>query len=350
MTYTSLEQRLAQYYIDMQPSFVPEKNAPVSVSEQKDFYDLIQGLFQLAFNEPLYFVASLHEDDAFPYRQKSLNPKLYKDMRKFTNAVNELLKAMFLIGQGEEVDVSKKQLLTLSKIGINDLKNLPAAWKWMAAKKDPTPSMYGSTQLHKSYPYVAFTHCLFDDNYPYASDIYAKLLGEAAFKKLEEWLLTHGYKRFNVYNIIGCDCTFSLAIINQKWNNEPPYGGCEYKVKHTGISAQFEDYLITPASFGLMIPNGMKAYLNAFASMDKELQTFVFERTKKCDGCRYCVMTDKTGKRPLCNTNIEFGGSKYNLCNLIPGYNYCWTSIDENLADMLIKMLSFIDRFIPDKV
>ena len=32
-----------------------------------------------------------------------------------------------------------------------------------------------------------------------------------------------------------------------------------------------------------------------------------------------------------------------------PRYSYTWTSIDDELADMLIKMLSFMDKFIPNK-
>lgn len=350
MKYSSLEQRLAQSYIDMLPSFVPDENAPVSVSEQKHFYDLIMGLFQLAFNEPLYFVTSLHEDDAFLSRHKNAKPQLNKDMKKFTKSMNGLLKAMYLLGQGEEVKLDKKQLSVLSKIGIDDLTNLPVAWKWMTTKKDPNPSIFTNSQLHKNYPYVSFSHCLFNDNYPYTSDIYSRLLGESAFEKLENWMLSQGYKLYNVYNIIASDCNLSLSIINQKWSGEPPYGGCEYKVKHTGISAQFDDYLETPASFGLLIPNGMKEYLNDFDSMDRELQTFVFERTKKCDKCKYCVATDKAGTRPLSHTIVNFEGDEYKLCNLIPGYNFCWTSIDDSLADMLIKMLSFMDRFIPEKV
>lgn len=65
--------------------------------------------------------------------------------------------------------------------------------------------------------------------------------------------------------------------------------------------------------------------------------------------CRYCVQTDKTGTRPLAYNTISFEGKEYKLCNYFPGYNYSWTSIDDSLVDMLIKMLSFMDKFIPAK-
>ena len=83
MNYTSLEQRLAQGYIDMLPPFIPAKSAPFEVSEQERFYIIIKSLYQLAYDEPLLFVVSLHEDDAYPNRFKKGygKPKLITDMK-----------------------------------------------------------------------------------------------------------------------------------------------------------------------------------------------------------------------------------------------------------------------------
>ena len=71
MAFESLEQRMAQTYIDMFPAFVPDEKSDISASEQEKFYTLMKNLYQLAFDEPLLFVASLHEDDAYPYRYKN---------------------------------------------------------------------------------------------------------------------------------------------------------------------------------------------------------------------------------------------------------------------------------------
>lgn len=335
MRYASLEQRLAQGYLDMLPSFIPDENAPVSVSEQAQFYDLIQGLFRLAYDEPLLFVSTLHEDDAFPSRYKKgyNKPKLIGDMKKFTKAVDGLLHAMFLLGRGEDVVLSKKQKTILARLGIDDTANLPASWQWMATRANANIS--------------AFSHCLFDERYPYTSEIYARLLGESAFKKLEDWMLTHGYKRFDVYNTTASDCNLILSIVNPKWSQDPPRGGFEYKIIHTGIAAQFDYYVRTPAVLGLCIPNGLKDYLAAFSRMSKTLQSFVVQQTKKCDNCRYCVQTDKTGTRPLACVAIEYEEEKYQLCPYFPGYTYSWTSIDDTLAAQLIEMLSFMDGFLP---
>ena len=334
MTYSSLEQRIAQGYIDMLPSFVPYENAPVTISEQECFYDSIKGLYQLAYTEPLLFVATLHDDDAFPSRYKKSygKPKLIMDMKKFKKSVDDLLQALFLLGRSEEVRLSKKQINILSRVGIDDLTNLPPVFKWMATKD--------------SANIPTFSYCLFDSGFPYTSEIYARLLGETPFKRLEQWMLSQGYKRYDIYNTTASDCNLSFTIANPKWSDEPPRGGFEYKIKHTGIAAQFDYYVKNPTVIGLCIPNGMKLYLEHFSSMDKSLQEFVTARTKKCDMCRYCVQTDKTGTRALARTKVKFDGKEFLLCNYYPGYYYSWAEIDDSLADMLIKMLSFMDSFV----
>lgn len=335
MEFSCLEQRLAHGYMQMLPPFVPDENSPVTVPEQEQFYGLMKNLFQLAFDEPLLFVTALHTDDAYPSRYKKSygKPELIVNMRKFTKSIDGLLQAMFLLGQGGQPTLNKRQHAILSRLGVDDPTNLPAAWRWMATRDSASLS--------------AFSHCLFHSGYPYTSQIYARLLGAPAFKKLENWMLAQGYKRFDINDVTASDCKLSLSIINPAWSAQPPRGGFEYTIKHTGIAALFDDYVKTPPVLGLCIPGGMKPYLEHFDAMDKALQAFVVARTKKCDGCNYCVQTDKTGARPLAHTVVHFEGSDYQLCNYYPGYNYSWHSIDNDLADMLIQMLSFMDQFAP---
>ena len=181
MVFNNLEQRMAQAYIDMFPQFVPDEQASVSVSEQKQFYDLIHNLYQLALDEPLLFVVSLHEDDAYPngFTASSYGkPDLKKDMKKFLKVIDTLLQNMFLLGQNSVVKFNKKEQIILSKLAINDFAKLPKAWTWMSNRADAN--------------IIAFSHCLFKKGYPYTSDIYARLLGESAFRKLENWMLGQG--------------------------------------------------------------------------------------------------------------------------------------------------------------
>lgn len=136
------------------------------------------------------------------------------------------------------------------------------------------------------------------ENHRYTADLYAPLLGEAPFRRLEKWMMDHGYRAYDTYNTQWPDYQLTLCYANPAWGDERPRGGNAYKIKHTGICAQFDAYVDEPVSLGLCIPSGMKPYLAHFDQMPPKVQAFVMERTKKCDGCRYCVQTDKTAAGP----------------------------------------------------
>jgi len=339
MIFENLEQRMAQRYIDMFPPFIPDENASVSISAQEEFYTIMKKLYRLAFNEPLLFVPSLHKDDAYPNRfdKKSYGkPDLQTTMKKFTKTVDSLLQTMFFLGQGRDIKINKRQQEILSKIGVENVGTLPAAWEWMSKRENAN--------------LITFSHCLFNKNYSYASDIYAHLFGNEAFRKIENWMLAQGYKQFNIYDVTASDCRLSLTYANPIWDKERPNGGFEYKIKHTGISARYDSFVKQPAVMGLCIPKGlMKSLLHSYNLMNESLKEFIIKQTTKCWDCRFCVQTDKTGLRPLAYTIIEHKKIEYKLCEYFPGYSYCWTSITPDLADQIIEMLSFMDKFVPNK-
>jgi len=336
--YTSLEQRMASSYIDLFPRFIPEDSAEVSVSEQEEFYLLMKRLYSLAYEESLLFVSALHADDAYPNRfnKKSYGkPELLVSQKKFQKAVDTQLQTMFLLGQGKPVNLNKRQKEIFSRLGIEDLSfsGLPAAWKWMANRPESD--------------FERFSHCFFKTGYPYTSELYAKLLGSAAFYKIENWMREHGYVRYDIKNIPASDCKIILAYANPAWSKEPPRGDFEYKVRHTGISVRYDAYIQKPCVLGICIPGGMKPYLEHFDEMTPALQDFILKKTKRCNACGYCIQTDKTGNRPFSHVRVNQGGDdSAELCPYFPGYRFCFTSLDEELADRIIEMLEFMDRFI----
>lgn len=333
--YTSLEQRMAQTYIDLFPSFIADDTAEVSMLEQEEFYLFMKSLYQLAFDEPILFVPTLHEDDAYPNRfHKSSygKPGLQVTMQKFLKSMNALLDNMYLIGQGADVKLNKKQKDILSKLGINDLTKIPNGWRWMANRQ-------GSNVID-------FSHCFFKADHSYIADIYANLLGESAFRKLESWLLEQGYQQYEITDTTAGICKLSLTYANPVWSKESPKGGFEFKIKHTGISIRYDAYITEPCVLGLCIPNGLKTYLEHFEEMGLQVQNFVLSHTKKCDGCRYCIQTDKTGTRPFAFVKVNHQGTQYPLCPYFPGFGYCWISMNEELVDQIIGTLSFMDSFV----
>ncbi len=123
MEYANLEQRILNAYLTMFPEFVPAQSAEVSISEQKDFYDLMKRLYQLLFHDPSLVVPTLHEDDAFPSRYKKGygKPELETNVLKIKNAVEKLLQTMFRIGQGSDLKPNKRQLKILSALTLNGM-------------------------------------------------------------------------------------------------------------------------------------------------------------------------------------------------------------------------------------
>ena len=338
MAYNSLEQRIAKKYIDVFPQFVPDENANAGIFEQEQFYNLMNNLYQLAFDEPLLFVTRLHEDDFYPSRHNKVSygkPQLQANMVKFIKAVGSLLQNMFLAGKGEDVHFSKRQQIILSKLNIEDLTNLPPGWVWMSTRPN--------ADLH------TFSYCIFKAYHPYTSDIYARIFGETAFRRLESRMSEQGYTRIDVpVTAAGGFPSFSLTYINPVWSQEPPMGGFHFKIKHTGISATYDPTLEPSACFGLCIPNDlMKPLIESFDSMSEMVKGFIIKKTAKCWDCKFCVQTDKTGSRPMAYIPIAYKQDEYKLCPRFPGFSYYWTSIDNDLADILIEMLSFMDKFAP---
>lgn len=341
-TYKSLEQRAARGYLDTFPPFIPHEHAPVSIEAQSIFYGYMRKLYLLAQDEPQLFVPKLHAD--------TLPPALYsagtdsereaqKHMKQFRKAVDGVVMKMYLMGAQGEVKLDRRQSRILSRLGAADAAALPAAWVWMAKKE----------HLERFQTPSRFAHCCFREDYVYAADIYERAFHSAAFIRLKDWMVNQGYKPFQIYDATASDCRFSLTYANPAWCDEPPRGGFEYKIRHTGIAMRYESCCRDPWILGLCIPGGMMPFLDQFDRMPACVQDFVISRVKRCDGCRYCIQTDKTGKRPLARVAVRYAGEEIGLCPYYPGYRFWWNRIDDALADRLIEFLRFMDVYAPHK-
>jgi hypothetical protein len=348
--FACLEQRMVNTYLDTFPSFVPSESGP-EIRAQEQFYQFMHGLYQRLSRDPALMSSTLHEDDAHTHRfNKGADnkPKLKGLMRRTIKKVDALLMFFFQAGQSGQVEgntlvvdgsvkMSKRHRLLSEQLGLHqrtesdrtvlshdDYAEMFQAWTWMATRA-------GASLLD-------FSRCLFRESYPYASDIYARLSGnEVAFRRLERYLIENGYTRMDNWN-----GTLTLDYYRTHGGKTPTKGGFQYGIHHTGISASYDPLMDSPPVFGLCIPR-MKEILAAFDSMPPRVQDFVVARTKKCDGCRFCVQTDKTGKRPLANLPVSYGDKELRLCPYFPGYRYCWTALSDGLVDDMIAMLGFMD-------
>ncbi|MCU0520645.1 MAG: hypothetical protein MUF84_08140 [Anaerolineae bacterium] len=349
--FENVEQRMVTTYLDTFPSFVPAVDGP-AVEAQAQFYAFMKGLYQRLAEAPMLLVSELHEDDAYPNRFNGAaygKPKLRDWMRKPIKEVDGLLATMVAMGEagrlegdrlvvGAEVKVSRKARLLLQALGLevsaapdgivlrhDEYPELFPAWIWMATRP-------GASQL-------SFSRCLFREGHPYAGETYGRLSGnEAAFQRLEAYLIENGYTR-----VCNWDGEVSLDYWKSHDGKVPTRSGYLFAIRHIGIAARYDPLIDEPQVFGMCIPR-MKEILLAFDSLDAGVQDFMMEQTKPCDGCRYCAQTDKTGKRPLANVPVTYGGKTTRLCPYYPGFSYSWPELNDTLVDNMVAMLRAMDR------
>jgi hypothetical protein len=138
---------------------------------------------------------------------------------------------------------------------------------------------------------------------------------------------------------------YTLDYIKQDVEGEVPLG---YPIHgdphHYGISAEYTAYAVIPQFLVLRIIE-MKNILLKFERMSPELKKFTIQHTKKCDDCRYCTQTDKSGKRKQIYITVSYEG-EYKLCPLYPGFTFSFTKLDDLLVTNLIAFLDFMEGVI----
>lgn len=337
-------------YLDTLAPFVPACGAEVSEESQRQLHGFMEGTYRTLRDDPGMLFAELHPDDAHPNRFNKSSygkPRLVGDMRKVLKTVDAFLGTLFALGgEGKPADGSlvfgspppapKKHRALMAALGLQidaaslrhpQFPEMAEAWHWMAARPDAS--------------LLAFSRCLFDPEYAYTSAIFRRLAGdEAAFDRLEGYLLSNGYLRLDC-----CEGQISLDYVRCHGDPAGPVGNYLYGHHYAGVHAHYDPLVQTPQCFGIRIL-GMRELLPQFGAMDGKLQDFVVAHTKHCDGCDYCIQRNKgrPGQPQRYDIVVEHRGERRALCPLFPGYSYCWSSLNQDRVDGIIAFLGFMER------
>ncbi len=79
--------------------------------------------------------------------------------------------------------------------------------------------------------------------------------------------------------------------------------------------------------------------LRSYDQIDDELKALVFNRTKICDGCGYCIQTDKSGKRKRLAIKLEHYGETSAKYPLFP--SFVWNDLTEGMIKIVKKLFTF---------
>lgn len=340
--YTYLEQRMVKYYSNLLAPFYPTKEMPESC--QLEYYEFVKGLYGKLYEKPEEFFTKLYEDDAHPLRFNNKEygkPKLKSQMKKDCGKMEELFQLLRTLWTTGEVvegglliksEVSKKQNSMLTYMGFEAngeiLKhtiypNISPVIKYLAEKEKSLWSMM---------------YCWFEDSYPYLLKTHEKFYDSKQYNRLTNWLSDNDYR----INIGSCgEITFDYyKTIGKK---ETPVGYAMYGDKfHYGFTFEYR--------YDPRVMQHCEVRIIQFAEMLKHFDTLlentkelILRRTKQCDGCRYCIQVDKTGKRPIAAIKLMDGTLR---CPYYPGFNFTYEILTKKDVDGVIALLTDLEKVV----
>lgn len=77
-------------------------------------------------------------------------------------------------------------------------------------------------------------------------------------------------------------------------------------------------------------------------ALQPDIRQFLSENTKTCDGCRYCVQTDKTEQRPLAAIRVVDKPK----CPYFPGFGMNWRRLSPGFSGRTLALLDALDRLL----
>ncbi len=340
--FTYLEQRMVKYHSDLLAPYYPTKE--IAEAGQTEYYEFVKGLYHKLFTRPEEFFSKLNTDDAYPNRFNLGSygkPELKRNMKKIRDKIDELFLLLNTLGATGEAtedgllirsDISKKQraMLDYMDLDITDgiLKHrtypkLHQAVKYLAGKENSLWLMQ---------------FCWFDSGYPYLEKVHEKFYDREQYQRLIDWLYEKGYRSSNSFG-----ATLSLDFTKGISQKEMPVGYALHGDKyHYGFTFEYRPESREMQHCELRIIQ-FAEMLKRLDELSEKTKRLILLRTKICDGCRYCVQTDKTGKRPLAAIKLSDGTRR---CPYYPGFNYAYEWLKKEDVDDILAFLTDLEQVI----
>jgi len=356
--FQNLPQRAIYYFLSTYPSFVPVDSDLATKEEQEKVNLFIKGIYERLFNDPTLLGFKIIPDDSFSdWEQQKSKPTLTPKIRSTISKVEEFISLIFKIslwGEKENNTLSvDKDILSIKPAMLKNLAKFNIDFKVTDNGYDfifPNDIINGLVLLaeisnknvkppkdNNQKPYLLFSRGVFDVTSPFTVEVFGNMLNNrTAFDKLINYLNDNNYIRIDNKEY---DNKISLDYIKNYGNPDDELKSTWAERTHGGIEVVYEEVRKNQPLYSLRIPY-FDEILKNVDKMNNNVKKFIINTSKKCDNCRYCVQTDKTGKRPLKCANVD----EYKICPLFCGFQYRWKNIDSQTADNIIEMLKFIDE------
>ncbi|MBE5960987.1 MAG: hypothetical protein E7256_06305 [Lachnospiraceae bacterium] len=233
---------------------------------------------------------------------------------------------------GMTLEKGDQVILTMSKECAEGLKELAGI-----SREHIIPITDGPKE-DKAYLY--FSRCVFEPDQEWTAEAFDRMLvADGELIKLGRELEKRGFRRV--------DCRdgkkISLDYIKQHGKKEEPLKSAWAERTYSGIEVSYEELRLEPCFIWIRMPM-FKKVLEHSGEMVPEVAEFIKKYTKTCDGCRYCVQTDKTGQRPLAALDID--GQK--KCPYYPGFTMNFRMLTPELVEKILSTLDTVNKILDE--
>lgn len=336
--FASLGQRVVYSYLITLPAFVPYGGCGVPVESQRSMASFIRNLLTRVYEDPELIGIPSYPDDCYEnwmlYKTK---PDLQAQMLKVDNKLQEFIILLLDVGStgtlsgdalcvpNNRMKVAPKHLRMMQNIGLAVEKDsdgvsihhpqhtgMMDAWKALAMV-EPVGTVYRSGRVS------SFLTLRFDNRCYTAQQRFDSLIDDKTqLIRLEAFFAEKGYELKN-------------PSMHVEWE-------LIYRDKERGyLRVGYDFHRRDPLSVAFHVPR-FRQLLDRFAALAPDMQAFIFQHTKTCDNCRYCVQTDKTNKRPLLARHLRCSEGDAIKCPLYPFFDF--RSFDPSMFDMMLRIFA----------
>ncbi len=339
--FDTIAQRILYGLNFMFSEFAPLESETADEQSQKKLHRLMGQMIDRLMETPNLLALGDNADEAYEWSAlNNSNPQLdtiYKSIFKRLYDFYKFLYISFLLGETKDHSVSIRHAVLkehktsclplydtlLQELGIAMEKGRTEIS--IVAENDILQSLRllaERTPVHTNpwtpYALINFACCSFSGDFNFLLKRVDALAGlNGLLFEIQKNCLENGYEQT-------IHCSFGASGFDF---------GIKFQQRVGGFVIGYNPRKYWQFFFGSLNSIGVKAMLEDFENLDRDLQTHLVGVCKTCSGCLICT---KSGRNQMLAVNIRYDGKGYTLCPDTYGRNR-WETINPELAAVLFK-------------
>jgi hypothetical protein len=304
--FPSLGSRIVYAYIASYPEFVAVGDDKALIEAQHQMHAFIYDALNIIYNQPELINIAQQSDEYFQNKAMSNgNPELIDKMTAIEYKLIDFFALLHKIGVVGSVN---HESLTISKSACNIAKKTCQKLERLGLRvssdnvslsltNEKYPQLFSGWKQYVDLESGNLIKRKFITNFMFgrhsnkvyrASQMFGRLIDEPdRLKELEDLFSHDGF-------------TLSNDMLSITWSKQYP------NKKKASFTVRYYWRNEDPLSFKLQIPN-FRTIFDQYDKLSDTWKNFIYSRTKTCDGCNYCIQTDREHRSklavPLKNSN-----------------------------------------------